>query len=191
MSAALVVGVGVVLVLLWLAARARRFAALFGDPHLLEIGRGLARVKAAALARVMHDERDGPTTADDPRVLSTSAGLAIVYTVSERGTDFVHHCSISVIGGPTAHAVGGAFLMFVARLLGLSQSELQCHVAPSTVHHAQLSVDPARHAELAALPLPELTPAALEGLRREALEARSRVTWQRSAAEPAPAPAPH
>ena len=78
MSAALVVGVGVLLIVIWLASRARRFAALFGDPHLLEIGRGLGRVKAAALAHVMHDERDGPTAADDPRVLSTSAGLAIV-----------------------------------------------------------------------------------------------------------------
>jgi hypothetical protein len=72
--------------------------------------------------------------------------------------------------------------MFVARLLGLTQAELQCHVAPSTVHHAQLSLDPARHAALAALPLPELTPPALEALRREALEARGRVTWQRASA---------
>ena len=185
MSAALVVGVGVVLIVLWLATRARRFAALFGDPHLLEIGRGLVRVKAAALAHVMRDERDGPTAGDDPRVLATSAGLAIVYTVSERGQRFVHHCSISVIGGPTAHAVGGAFVMFVAKLLGLAQPELQCHVAPSTVHHIQLELDPARHAALAALPLPELSPRALQALRREALEARSRVTWQRTGAESA------
>jgi hypothetical protein len=180
MSAALVVGVGVIVVVLWLASRARRFAALFGDPHLLEIGRGLARVKAAALTQVMHDERDGPTAGDDPRVLSTSAGLAVVYTVSERGQRFVHHCSISVIGGPTAHAVGATFVMFVTKLLGLAQPELQCHVAPSTVHHAQLEVDPARHAELAALPIPELTPPALEALRREALEARGRVSWRRA-----------
>lgn len=75
--------------------------------------------------------------------------------------------------------------MFVARLLGLAEAELQCHVAPSTVHHVQLSVDAARHAALAALPLPELTPAALQALRRDALEARSRITWQRSSAEPA------
>lgn len=187
MSAGLVVGVGVVLLSLWLAARARRFAALFGAPHLLEIGRGLARVKAAALAHVMRDERDGPTAGDDPRVLSTSAGLAIVYTVSEREQRFVHHCSISVIGGPTAHAVGGAFVMFVAKLLGLAQSGLQCHVAPSTVHHVQLELDPAAHAALAALPIPELSPAALDALRREALEARSRVTWQRRRAEAGPA----
>jgi hypothetical protein len=78
--------------------------------------------------------------------------------------------------------------MFVAKLLGLSQAELQCHVAPCTVHHARLSLDPARHAELAALPRPELTPAALKALRREALEARGRATWQRSAAEPGTAP---
>lgn len=185
MSAALVVGVGVLVVVLWLASRARRFAALFGPPHLLEIGRGLVRVKAAALAQVMHDESDGPTDGNDPRVLSTSAGLAIVYTVSQRGQRFVHHCSLSVIGGPTAHAVGGAFVMFVAKLLGLTQSELQCHVAPSTVHHVQLEVDPAGHSALAALPIPELTPRALEALRREALEARSRVDWRRPSADPA------
>jgi hypothetical protein len=184
MAAALVVGVGILLVVLWLASRARRFAALFGDPHLLEIGRGLVRVKAAALARVMRDERDSPAAADDPRVLATNAGLAIVYTVSERGPRFVHHCSVSVIGGPTPHAVGGAFVMVVAKLLGLTPSELQCHIGASTVHHAALAVDAPRHAELAAQPLPELTPAALATLRREALEARNSVTWQRQVDEP-------
>ena len=81
MSATLVVGIGIVLVVWWLVSRARRFAALFGDPHLLEIGRGLARIKAAALARVMRDASDAPTAGDDPRVLSTSAGLAIVHRI--------------------------------------------------------------------------------------------------------------
>jgi hypothetical protein len=180
MLAALVIGVGVALVVLWLVARARRYAALFADPHLLEIGRGLGRVKAAALARVMRDERDAPTAADDPRVLATSAGLAIVYTVRERATRFEHHCSISVVGGPTPHAVGGTFVMLVTKLLGLTDAGLQCHVAASTVHHAALSVDAERHAALAALPIPRLTPAALMALRREALEARGSVSWQRT-----------
>lgn len=186
MSAALIVGAGIVLLVLWLASRARRFAALFGDPHLLEIGRGLARIKAAALAHVIRSENEGPTAPDDPRILATNAGLAIVYTVSQRDQRFVHHCSVSLIGAPTTHAVGGAFVMFVAKLLGLAQAGLQCHISASTVHHVELEVDATAHTALAALPLPELTPPALAALRREALEARSSVTWQRPSAEPAP-----
>jgi hypothetical protein len=185
MIGALIVGLGVLLIALWLSSRARRYARLFADPHLLEIGRGLARVKAAALAHVIRDERDEPMARDDPRILATSAGLAIVYTVSERELGFVHHCSVSVIGGPTAHAVGGTFVLFVAKLLGLTPAELRCSVAASTVHHAELSLDAARHAALAARPVPELGPAALAALRRGALEARGRVTWQRPSAEPA------
>jgi len=185
MSAALVIGVGVVLVALWLASRARRYARLFADPHLLEVGRGLVRAKAAALAHVIQDERDEPVAPDDPRVLTTSAGLAIVYTVSERESCFVHHCSVSVIGGPTTHAVGGTFVLLVAKLLGLAPAELSCSVAASTVHHAELSLDADRHAALAALPVPELGPATLTALRRGALEARGRVTWQRPSVEPA------
>jgi hypothetical protein len=179
MSAWLVLVVGVALVVLWFVSRARRYAALFGAPHLLEVGRGLVRAKAAALAHVIRDDSDAPAAADDARILTTSAGLAIVYTVSERPPGFVHHCSVSVIGGPTPHAVGGLFLMFVTKRLGLQQAGLQCCVEASTVHHAELSVDAARHAQLAAEPIPELTPAALPDLHREALEARDRVTWAR------------
>jgi hypothetical protein len=185
MIAALVIGVGVALFALWLASRARRYAVLFAAPHLLEVARGLARAKTAALARVIRDERDVPTAPDDPRIVATSAGIAIVYTVSERPPRFVHHCSVSAMSGPTPHAVGGAFVMFVAKLLGLAQAELECFISASTVHHAELSLDAARHAALAAAPIPTLTPAALADLRRDALEARSSVNWQPASVAPA------
>ena len=185
-----VLGVFVALIVLWFASRARRYSRLFADAHWLEVGRGLGRVKAAALARVIRGDGDVPAGADDPRILATSAGLAIVYTVSEGAEGFVHHCSVSVIGGPTAHGVGGTFVSFAAKLLGLPHAELQCHVGSSTVHHAELSLDAARHAAVAALPVPELTRADLPALRREALEARRGVTWQGPSVEQASTPNP-
>lgn len=90
----------------------------------------------------------------------------------------MHQCSVSVVGGPTTHAVGGTFALFVAKLLGLPLAESCCEVAASTVHHVELSVDAARHAELAAATVLDVSAMDLSALRREALESRALVSWQ-------------
>lgn len=112
-------------------------------------------------------------------ILTTSAGLVIVYTVSEGAGRFVHHCSVSMIGTPTTHAVGGTLTLFVAKLLALPLPQLRFEVAESTVHHAELSVDAERHAALAAIPVLDLASADLAALRRQALETRASIAWQR------------
>jgi hypothetical protein len=178
MSAWLVVGLAAGVVLLVLVTRARRYSRLFSDEHWRELGRGMVGVKAAALARLVRAQGDEPAAPDDPRILTTSAGLAVVYTVSDLGESFVHHCSVSVVGGPTAHAVGSSFALFVAKLLGLPLAELRCEVAASRVHHIELSVDAGRHAALAAAALLDMSGIDLPALRREVLESRALVSWQ-------------
>jgi hypothetical protein len=181
-STGVILGLAALLVALWVVARTRRYARLFADAHVLEVARGLVGVKAAALARPIRSERDEPTGPDDPRILATSAGLAIVYTVaeSEGGSGFAHHCSVSVVGAPTTHAVGGTFLLLVAKLLSLPREGLSCQITESTVHHAEVALDAARHAAIAAAPVLAPLPAELAALRREALNARASIAWDRS-----------
>jgi hypothetical protein len=170
-------GLGALVIALWLGLRARRYTRVFSDEHWREVARGMAGVKAAALARIIRIEGDEPNTKDDPRVLTTSAGLAIIYTVSERAGRFVHHCSISAIGGPTTHALGGTFTIYVAKLLGLPFAELRCEVAESTVHHAELSLDAAEHVALVAAPVPDVSLIDITALRREALATKAQIAW--------------
>jgi hypothetical protein len=181
-STGVVFGLVALLVALWVLARTRRYGGSFADAHVLEVARGLVGVKAAALARPIRSQSDEPAGPADPRILATSAGLAIVYTVaeSESGSRFVHHCSVSLVGAPTTHAVGGTFLLLVAKLLGLPREGLSCQITESTVHHAELALDAARHAAIAAAPVLAPLPAELAELRQEALNARASVAWERS-----------
>lgn len=165
-----------VVIVAFVAMRLRRYARFFSDEHWLEVARGLGPVKQAALERVIRDGEGEPRVQEnDPRAFVSSAGLAIVYTVSEGAGGYVHHWSVGAVSGPTAHALGGAFVLFVAKLLGFSPSDLRCEVAPSTVHHAEVVLDAAQHAALAAAPAREVSREELAELRREILEARLRV----------------
>lgn len=160
------------------ASRARLYGRLFGDDHWIEIGRGIAGVKAAAFARVIDTDDDAPTSRDDPRILATSSGLVIVYTVQKRDADFVHHCSVGTKGGATAHAVGSTFLLLVVRLLGLPAEKVTYQIADSTIHHAEAVVDDAGHHALSAAPVPELSAGNVAELRRDVMEAREGVRWR-------------
>jgi hypothetical protein len=104
-------GLGGLAVLL-VVSRARKYGRIFADAHLIEIGRAAATLKAAALASCDTE----PSSAADPRILQTSANLAIVYTVRKDDTRYVHHCSVSVRDGYTAHSVGRTFVVFAAKL---------------------------------------------------------------------------
>jgi len=173
-----VLGLVVVCLAALLVARASRYRRLLADAHFLEVGRGLARIKAAALAKIVHAHGDEPQSADDARILTTTAGLAVVYTVSQELTGHLHHCSVSVIGGPTPHAVGATFILFVAQLLGLPIARLRLEIGASTVHHAEVRLDQAEHQRLAAASVPELDASAMVELRRDAFESRTRLLWQ-------------
>jgi len=84
--------------------RGATYRRIFADGHFTDAAQGVARLKAAALERVIASDEDEVRSPADPRALVTSAGLALVYTVRRMEDRFVHHYSVSVAGGYTAHA---------------------------------------------------------------------------------------
>src|SRR5262249_45910610 len=138
-------------------SRAKTYRRLFGDDHFLEIAKAAARLKAAGVEQLTQTDSDLPSSSDDPRILLTSAGLAIVYTVRQEEAAFRHHCSVGVQRGITANAVGGTFLMYVARLLGLPIERMQFEIGKSTVHHGEVVLDAAQHEALVSARVPPVT----------------------------------
>jgi hypothetical protein len=169
---ALLVLAGMVLV-----SRASMYGRLFGDEHFVEIGRRVSGLKAAALARVIDSDAE-PDVQNDPRILKTPLGLAIVYTIKKRETEFVHHCSVGATRSATAHAVGETFLLFVAKVLGLPIEKMTFEIADSTVHHAEAVVSEAEHAALAAALVVDVSMANVAELRRAAMETRDGIRWR-------------
>lgn len=159
-------------------SRARMYGRLFGDEHWIEIGRGIPAVKTAAFARVIETDADAPKPPDDPRILATSCGLVVIYTVLKRDADFVHHCSVGMRGGVTAHAVGETFLLLVVKTLGLPAKRMAFHFGESTVHHGEVVVDEAEHQALAVAPVLEISATNVAEFRREVMEAREGIRWR-------------
>jgi hypothetical protein len=177
-------GLLVALVVAWVVYRAAVYRRLFADEHFLEVARGLGRVKTSALDKLLGAEEDEVTSRTDPRVLLTSAGLALLYTVRQAEGGFVHHYSVSVAGGYTAHAVGETFVLFVAKLLGVPFGSLALGVGRSTVHHAEFRLSAAEQSEFAARPVPEVSPAEVTAFRQEWADAARHLRWQRLEAGP-------
>jgi len=160
-----------------IVSRARVYGRLFGDDHFIELGRGLAGVKAAALDRIADGVDAEPPARGDPRALLTSSGLLVVYTITWHETEFVHHCSVGATRSVTAHAVGETFVLFAATVLGLPIGKMTFRLAESTVHHGEAVVDQAGHRELVAAGPVVVTPNNVADLRRQAMEARTGIRW--------------
>ena len=172
-------GVAVAALVGWVVFRGAVYRRLFGDGHFLEVARGVGRVKAAALDKVIASDEDEVRSPADPRALVTSAGLALLYTVRRVEDRFVHHYSVSVAGGYTAHAVGETFVLFVAKLLGVPFESLALGVGRSTVHHAEFQLSAGEQSEFTGRPVPEVSPAEVTAFRGEWVEARKHLRWQR------------
>jgi hypothetical protein len=181
MAGWIVGGLVVAVLAAFLVSRARSYRRLFADEHFIAIGRAARTLKAAAVTHVIQADRDQPTSPNDPRILTTPAGLAIVYTVQKRESKFVHHCSVSVPGGYTAHAVGGTFLVFVMKLVGIPIERAALGIGASTIHHGEVTLDQAEHDALASAPTPEVSASNVAEFRRESFDARSRIAWNRVA----------
>jgi hypothetical protein len=143
------------------------------------VGKWAAGLKAAALARMI-PPASMPTSADDPRIVKTSAGLAIIYTVARGDTTFTHHCSVSVPGGPTLHAVGWRFVPLVAKLVGLPLERMAFEIGKSTVHHGEVVLSQIEHEAVALAPIPEVSTSNLAEWRLLAND--HRAEWKRSEA---------
>jgi hypothetical protein len=180
-------GTAVVTVVGWIVLRGATYRRIFANAHFTEVAQGVARIKVAAMERVIASDEDEVRSAADPRALITSAGLAMVYTVRRIEDRFVHHYhySVSVAGGYTAHAVGETFVLFAAKLLSVPFEFLALGVGQSTVHHAEFQLSPSEQAEFARRPVPEVSLGEITAFRGEWLEASKRLQWQRLKTGPA------
>ena len=127
----------------------------------------------------MRSEDQLPSSFDDPRIFVSSAGLVIIYTVRKQKELFVHHCSVSVAGGYTAHAVGAAFLAFATKLVGLPWDKMSYEIGESTVHHGELVVGPEEHDVLEARSVPAASLENVKANRRASVEAKNAFPWRR------------
>jgi hypothetical protein len=165
----------------WGFARASFYRRLFGVPHMMEFAQELAALKQAALRDL--DPQDKDRSPGDAPILRTSAGLALVYTVSTRpGGGYVHHASVSLPGQATAHAVGATFILLWARRLGFDYAHLALRVSPSTVHHAEVVLDEEEQSRFAAEPVEAPTAEWLQAFQTECATARQSLHWERGPA---------
>jgi hypothetical protein len=164
--------------------RGRTYRRLFSDEHFIEIGHSVVSLKAAALERATDAIADGMWDRSDPRMLVTSAGLAIAYTVHENDLEFIHHCSVGVSGDFTAHGVGATFVAFVMNLVALPMHKTRFQVGESTVHHAEATLGAEEHEKVARASVPEVSGANVVEFRRAALAMRDAMTW--TALSPSP-----
>jgi hypothetical protein len=149
----------------------------------MEFGQRLAALKQAAIRDVIPSDGEGVPPPDDPRILRTSAGLALIYTVSvgTPGT-YVHHASVSIPGRVTAHAVGETFTLLWARLLGVGYERLSLQVSPTTVHHAEFVLDENEQSNFAQRPMAAPTVELLQAFQAECRGARQSLRWDRGVA---------
>jgi hypothetical protein len=169
----------------WIVSRLSSYRRLFADRHLVEFSQRLAAVKQAALRDMVPTDGGGIQSADDARLLRTSADLALLYTVTIRapGT-YVHHASVSIPGRATAHAVGATFILLWARLLGVGYERLALGVSPATVHHAEFELNEGEQADFAQRAVEVPTAEWLQAFRAECLTARESLTWNPIASPP-------
>jgi len=164
--------IGLILFLLYKWIRGRpRYARIFGPEHLLELRRGLAGAKTAALARA-GDKPPADPFADGSAFL-TSADIAVFYTIAKAPAGgFEHHVSMSYRGGFFARAAAGYLAAVIRRLLDVRSS--QCVLAASTsgVYHLIFSLSAEEHASFAAQPVEDPSPDAAPALCAQAMAER-------------------
>jgi hypothetical protein len=174
---------GLAIVLAWLIlSRLRSYEKLFATSHLMEFGQALAALKRAAMQNMMT-----VLSPDDARVLQTSAGLALIYTINlDPDGRYIHHASVSIPGQVTTAAVGEMFILLWARLLGFGYERLVLDMSPATVHHAEFVLNESEQADFARRPVEAPTVDMLEAFQVECLRVRQNMRRDLSpaAAEP-------
>jgi len=165
----------------WIVRRLFWYRRLFAVPHLMEVGQGLAAVKRAATRDMIASEANGVDSPDDTRILRTSAGFVLLYTISKGapGT-YVHHASVSIPGHPTAHAVGDTFILLWAKLLGIEYWRLVLDVSPMTVHHAEFVLNEQEQSDFTQRLVEAATAEWMQAFLAECATARQNIRRDRS-----------
>ena len=170
-------GVLFVGVLGWLAWRNRLACRLLADRHLIETALALEKVKQAALRQPIASAAAFAPLPHDPRVLSTSKGLLVFWTVSPFEGQYAHHLSLSVTGGYVPRRAGQTLLLYLAGLLGVAHQRLHLSVSRSTVQHAEFLLDETEQQELARHKVQAPALAKLPALRKTWSLASEAVRW--------------
>src|SRR5262245_32680910 len=109
----------------WIVRGLFWYRRLFSVPDLMEVGQVLAGGTQSANRDMIASEAKGVESPDDARILRTSAGLVLLYTIGQGApATYSHHASISIPGRPTAHAVGETFILLWATLLRIEYGRL-------------------------------------------------------------------
>jgi hypothetical protein len=172
-----VIGFALAAIVWWILSRSRAYSRFFSDAHFLEVARGIPRIKAAALDRILAPNEDAALSPDDSRALVTSAGLAFFYTIQYIGDRFIHHYSVSEAGRITTAALGETYTLFVAKLLGVPFGALKLEIGRYAVRHAEFILSNAEQSAFVARATPEVSAEDVKTLRRELMEARERLQW--------------
>jgi hypothetical protein len=173
-------GLIVAALLAWVVFRVVFYRKVFAAEHFVEVARGVLALKQAALASLIVSDEQEPRSPEDPRVLRTSAGLVILYTISAREPGrFVHHVSVSIAGGHTAHAVGQTFILFVTHLLGLPPDRLALGVSEAAVHHAEALLSEQEQSDFTSREIKAPTPEHLAAFHQQQVEVRKQLRWER------------
>jgi hypothetical protein len=158
----------------WFGGRAYR--RIFSNEHFIEMGRAIDELKAAAIEQpIVAGDVPRP---GDPRVYVTSVGIVLMYTIHIGKNEVTHHCSASVAGGLTTHALGSTLIAYVVGLLGFPLERTRFSWSAASVHHAEATLSPSEHEAFAASSVPAVSRANVAALRRSALEARSKMKWE-------------
>jgi hypothetical protein len=140
--------------------RWRRMAPLFADAHLVELAAALPDLKRRALA----------AKGGDPPSIQT-AHLAVAYSISRDGAEWVHHLSVSNMITP-AQAAGAFHLGLLRGVLRLDPYPMKAFVSQARVFHMVVRLSEDEERAFASLPI---QPGGAEELRTIALEQRTAV----------------
>jgi hypothetical protein len=177
------IGGGIVLALLivlWFIGGFGVYRRVFADAHFQEIAARLPSVKQAALERLVVSQEDAMRPMEDPRVLLTSVGLAMIYTIGPDGGVYRHHLSVSFPArGYTAHAVGETFVLFVAWLLGIASDRLFLGISQTTVHHAEFVLTEQEQGAFAERAVEAPSTERIAAFRADWITVRKQLLWQR------------
>ncbi len=131
---------------LWMLSRAKRkYVPLLRDSHFLELAEALGNLKASGLAAGGRPI----DSVDDPRILTTSAGVTVLYSTEELPEQeaLLTHISLSHQSGYLAWAAGGRFVHQMLQQLGVPVADAAFAHSPAGVVHVAFLIQRAERSE--------------------------------------------
>lgn len=174
---------GGAILVFWLRKRAGKYERMLAPAHVVEVAEGIAALKRAALEGIDQHPEAISEVLSDPRLLRTSAGLRFLYDIHTHETSrFIHHVSVSVIGGSTPGAIGQRFILLWALVLNIPLERLTLEHTSTTIHHAEMLLTAQEQQAFVAAPVREVTTENVEALLGEVESLRERSRWNRVSA---------